>query len=111
MTDPVERGKAVFKKYGCAGCHGKTAAAAYPIPTPKRRQQVPKLIYVAEGYTKPEARQRILNGQHEIFALDKSKPAPPLYMPAWRGKITEGELNDLVEYLFSLEPKDENLAF
>ncbi len=53
----------------------------------------------------------MLNGQHEIFAVDPSKPAPPLYMPAWRGKIAEGELNDLVEYLFSLMSKEENLNF
>ena len=55
--------------------------------------------------------KRILNGQHEIFALDPKKPPPPLYMPAWRGKIAEGELNDLVDYLLSLEPEEEKLNF
>lgn len=111
MMSPVDRGKAVFKKYGCAGCHGKEGSGGVPNPNSKTGQQVPKLIYVAETYTKVEAKQRILNGQHEIYALDKSKPPPPLYMPAWRGKIAEGELNDLVEYLFSLEPEDEKLGF
>lgn len=111
MMTPVERGKMVFKKYGCAGCHGKEGSGGVPNPNAKTGQQVPKLIYVADSYTKEEAKQRILNGQHEIYALDKSKPGPPLFMPSWRGKIAEGELNDLVEYLFSLEPKDEDLGF
>jgi mono/diheme cytochrome c family protein len=111
MMTPVERGKTVFKKYGCAGCHGKDGQGGIPNPNAKTGQQVPKLIYVAEGYTKDELKKRILNGQHEIFALNPSKPPPPLYMPAWRGKIAEGELNDLVEYLFSLMPKDENVNF
>lgn len=111
MMTPIERGKLVFKKYGCAGCHGKEGGGGVPNPNAKTGQQVPKLIYVAEGYTKDELKKRILNGQHEIFALDRSKPAPPLYMPAWRGKIEEGELNDLVEYLFSLMPKEKDLGF
>lgn len=111
MMTAIERGKVVFRKYGCAGCHGREGNGGITNPNAKTGQQVPKLIYVAEGYTKDELRKRILNGQHEIFALDPSKPPPPLFMPAWRGKIAEGELNDLVEFLFSLEPKDENLNF
>ena len=41
----------------------------------------------------------ILNGQHEIAALDPARPAPPLYMPAWGSTIKEGEIDDLVAYL------------
>jgi hypothetical protein len=32
-------------------------------------------------------------------------------MPPWRGHIAEGELADLVEYLFGLAPKGEKLDF
>jgi mono/diheme cytochrome c family protein len=32
-------------------------------------------------------------------------------MPAWRGKIQEGELNDLIEYVMSLLPKEEKSDF
>jgi hypothetical protein len=32
-------------------------------------------------------------------------------MPPWRGKIAEGELSDLVEYLWSLMPKGEKVDF
>jgi len=56
-------------------------------------------------------RKRILDGQKEIPIMDPKKPPAPLYMPAWRGKVTEGELNDLVAYLTSLLPKGEKLEF
>jgi hypothetical protein len=32
-------------------------------------------------------------------------------MPPWRGKIAEGEFNDLLGYLISLLPKGENADF
>ena len=109
--NPIERGKAVYKKYGCAGCHGPDAKGGVPNPNAKTAQQVPGLLYVAEGYTKDELRKRILDGQKEIPLMDPKKPPAPLYMPAWRGKITEGEVNDLIAYLTSLLPKGEKLEF
>jgi mono/diheme cytochrome c family protein len=111
LTDPIERGKIVFKKYGCAGCHGRDGAGGVPNPNAKTAQQVPSLKYVAEGYTKEEVKKRILNGQREITALDAKRPPPPLYMPPWRGKIQEGELSDLIEYVMSLLPKEEKSEF
>jgi len=111
MMTPVERGKLVFKKFGCAGCHGAEGKSGVRNPNAKTGQQVPSLKYVAESYSKEELKKRILNGQHEIYALDPKKPAPPLFMPAWRGKIAEGELEDLVAYLISLEPEGEKLNF
>ncbi len=110
-VSPVERGKAVYKRYGCAGCHGADGQGGVPNPNAKTAQQVPGLKFVSEGYTKEELRKRVLDGQKEIPAMDPKKAPPPLYMPPWRGKIAEGELNDLVEYLFSLTPKGEKLEF
>ena len=111
LMTPLDRGKAVFKKYGCAGCHGQNGQGGVPNPNAKTAQQVPGLKFVSEGYTKDELKKRILDGQREIPALDPKKPAPPLYMPPWRGKIAEGELNDLVAFLNSLTPKGEKLDF
>ncbi len=111
MMTPIERGKLVFKKFGCAGCHGAEGKGGIRNPNAKTGQQVPSLKYVAESYSREELRKRILNGQHEIYALDPKKPAPPLFMPAWRGKIAEGELEDLIAYLISLEPESEKLTF
>jgi mono/diheme cytochrome c family protein len=111
LMSPLERGKAVFKKFGCAGCHGRDALGGVPNPNAKTAQQVPGLKFVSEGYTKDELKKRILNGQKEIAKLNPAGPPPPLYMPPWRGKIAEGELNDLVEYLMSLLPKQEKQEF
>jgi mono/diheme cytochrome c family protein len=111
LMNPIDRGNLVFKKYGCAGCHGRDGVGDVPNPNAKTAQQVPSLKYVADGYTEDEVKKRILNGQREITPMDPKHPAPPLYMPAWRDKIQEGELDDLVAYLFSLKPKGDDLGF
>ena len=69
------------------------------------------LTKVSEGYTKDELKKRILDGQREIPVMDPKRPPAPLYMPAWRGKIAQGELEDLVAYLNSLLPKGEKSDF
>jgi mono/diheme cytochrome c family protein len=111
LMNPVERGREVYRKYGCAGCHGLAGKGGVPNPNAKTAQQVPGLLYVAEGYTKEELKARIVKGQREIPALDPKRPAPPLYMPAWGGTIKDAEINDLVAYLMSLKPKGEDVGF
>ncbi len=111
LMTPVDRGKMVYRKYGCAGCHGPNGQGGVPNPNAKTAQQVPGLQFVSEGYTVDELKKRVLDGQREIPVLDPSKPPAPLYMPPWRGKIAETELNDLVAYLNSLAPKGEKLEF
>jgi cbb3-type cytochrome oxidase cytochrome c subunit len=111
LMNPVERGQAVYRKYGCAGCHGPDGQGGIPNPNAKTAQQVPGLKYVADSYTKDELKKRILNGQREITPLNPKLPPPPLYMPPWRGTINDAELDDLIAYLFSLMPKGENLGF
>jgi sulfur oxidation c-type cytochrome SoxX len=111
LMSPAERGREVYRKYGCAGCHGPEGKGGVPNPNAKTAQLVPGLTRVAEGYTKEELKARILKGQHEISALDPKRPPPPLYMPAWAGTIKDSEVDDLVSYLMSLEPKGENVGF
>jgi len=111
LLGPVERGHEVFRKYGCAGCHGQDGKGGVPNPNAKTAGLVPDLIHVADGYTKDELRARIVKGQREINAMDPKRPAPPLYMPAWGGTIGEAEIDDLVAYLLSLKPKGEDAGF
>ncbi len=111
LMGPVERGREVYRKYGCAGCHGPEAKGGVPNPNAKTAQLVPDLIKVAEGYTKDELKTRILKGQREIPALDPKRPPPPLYMPGWGGTIKDAEADDLVAYLISLKPKGEDVGF
>lgn len=111
LMSPAERGRDVFRRYGCAGCHGPEGKGGVPNPNAKTAQQVPALTYVADGYTAPELKTFIMRGQHDIAALDPNRPSPPLYMPAWGSTIKDGELDDLVAYLLTLKPKGENLGF
>ena len=108
---PVERGHEVYRKYGCAGCHGVEAKGGVPNPNSKTAEQVPGLLHVADGYTKDELKGRILKGQREIPALDAKRPPPPLYMPAWMGTIKDAEVDDLIAYLISLKPKGDDAGF
>ena len=111
LLTPIERGHDVFRKYGCAGCHGQDAKGGVPNPNSKTAELVPDLLHVADGYSKPELKARIMNGQREITPLDPKRPPPPLYMPAWGSTIPEAEIDDLIDYLVSLKPKGENLGF
>lgn len=111
LMGPVERGHEIYRKYGCAGCHGPDGKGGVPNPNAKTAQQVPGLLYVAEGYTKDELKARIVKGQHEIPALDPKLPPPPLYMPAWGSTIKDAEVDDLIAYLISLKPKGEEPSF
>jgi mono/diheme cytochrome c family protein len=111
LMGTVERGREIYRKYGCAGCHGADAKGGVPNPNAKTAQLVPGLIRVAEGYTKDELKARILKGQREIPALDAHRPPPPLYMPGWGGIIKDAEVDDLVAYLVSLKPKTDDLGF
>lgn len=111
LMSPVERGREVFRKYGCAGCHGQDGKGGVPNPNAKTAQLVPDLLHVADGYTPVQLKDRILKGQREINAMDPKLPPPPLYMPAWGGIINDAEVDDLVAYLISLKPKGEDLGF
>jgi mono/diheme cytochrome c family protein len=63
---PVERGHAVYQKYGCFQCHGQDAKGGVPNPNAKTAEQVPSLIYVADGYTKDELKSFIKRGERDI---------------------------------------------
>ncbi len=111
LMNPVERGREVYRKYGCAGCHAPDAKGGVRNPNAKTAEQVPGLTYVADGYTKDELKARIVKGQKEIPSLDPKRPSPPLYMPAWGGVIKDAEIDDLIAFLISLKPKGEDVGF
>ena len=102
----IEGGKQCFIRFGCVGCHGIDAQGGVPNPN-SQSSEVPPLIHVAEDYTKPEVATIIRRGKIPPLA-DPKKPAPPLYMPAWKTVLTEEEINRIVEYVWSLAPKKES---
>ena len=108
---PVERGHIVFQKYGCFQCHGQDAKGGVANPNAKTAEQIPSLIYVADGYTKGELINFIKRGERDIPRMNPAGPEPPHFMPKWGPIITDAELDDLAAYLLSLKPKEENPGF
>jgi len=105
QASPVERGKAVYRKFGCGGCHGQDGQGGVPNPNAaKANQQVPPLT-TAKDATDVYLEAFITEGQPTTAPLDEKGPKPPLYMPGWGDKISEGELADLINYLQSLKPE------
>jgi mono/diheme cytochrome c family protein len=101
----VARGKAVYGRYGCSACHGADGKGGFANPNSETDGKVPGVTFVAEGYTRGELRKKILEGLATIGRKDPKGPKPPFRMPGWAGQMSDGELSDLVEYLFSLYPK------
>lgn len=101
---PLERGRAVYVKFGCGGCHGANGEGGVPNPNAKHNQQVPSL-YGAKDMADVYLDSFITEGIPESAKLDPNGPNPPITMPGWGAKITEAELADLIEYLRSLKPE------
>ena len=108
---PVDRGHAVFKKYGCFNCHGEDGKGGVPNPNAKTAELVPSLVYVADGYNKAELVAFVSRGERVIPRKNPNGPEPPHFMPKWGGIVNTNEMNDLAEFLFSLKPKGEKLDF
>ena len=108
---PEERGHAVFQKYGCFQCHGQDGKGGVTNPNAKTAEQVPSLIYVADGYNKAELIAFVKRGERVIPRMNPNGPEPPHFMPKWDPIINDAEMSDLAAYLFSLKPKGEKLDF
>lgn len=102
---PVVRGRAVYGRYGCTACHGDLGTGGFANPNSETDGKVPGVTFVAEGYTKGELRKKILDGLATVGKKDPNGPRPPFRMPGWAGQMTDADVADLVEYLFSLYPK------
>ena len=99
----IEQGAAVFQKYGCIGCHGPQGRGGIRNKNMDMGEEVPPLVYVAEGYSKEELKEIIREGRYPGRS-ERGGTAPPLWMPSWKEKISADELDALVEYLYSLYP-------
>jgi mono/diheme cytochrome c family protein len=108
---PVERGHLVFKKYGCFNCHGEDGKGGVTNLNAKTAEQVPSLIYVADGYNKAELIAFISRGERVIPRKNPNGPEPPHFMPKWGGVVNPDEMSDITEFLFSLKPKGDKLDF
>jgi mono/diheme cytochrome c family protein len=116
FSSPVEHGKFVFQKFGCAGCHGIGGAggrrnfnARGPNQKEMKDGREPTLVDVVGTFTRDELRTKIQNGvpSSAVAKFNPEGPTPPLYMPTWGEKIKGQELEDLLSYLQSIAKKDE----
>lgn len=97
------RGKIIFDAVGCVSCHAKDGYGGYPNNN-VAGGLVNSLSKVTEGYSKAELHERIKSGAVPI-PNDSKLPPPMLQMPKWGAQLGEKEIDDVVEYLFSLGPK------
>lgn len=109
QLSPEQRGERLYKRYGCRGCHGASGEGGVPNRNSESGEQVPPLKYVREGYTPAELEDRIRDGVPVVNKLDPNGLEPPLTMAAFGDRLTESQLDDLVAYLFSLYPEEEEL--
>ena len=66
-------------------------------------EEAPSLAFVKLYYPDRESlKQVIRTGRQPVPRLNMTRPRPPLYMPAWKDRISEPELDALVDYLLSL---------
>lgn len=100
----VERGKAVFDKFGCAACHGPGGLGGRHNWNAGLGGEVPSLAYVKAYYGNDldALKSVIRNGRQPAPRADVTRPNPPLYMPAWKDRIPDQDIDALVQYLLSL---------
>jgi mono/diheme cytochrome c family protein len=104
-TSAIERGRTVYAEFGCAMCHGADAKGGFANPNSETDSKVPGLTLVAEGFTRGELRKKILDGLATVGRADPNGPRPPYRMPGWKGQMSDRQVADVVEYLWSLYPK------
>jgi len=99
----IEAGKQSFARFGCVGCHGLQLQGGVPNPN-SQGGEVPSLLHASDDYTKEEVIKIIRNGK--VPPVDNpAKPAPPLYMPSWKGVLADEDINRIADYLWSLQTK------
>jgi len=102
--DPrVKKGWEVFTVKGCVYCHGPNGEGGVDNNN-AQGGKVPALNKVYEGYSEEELKERILQGVPESGKADLKGPVPPLYMPSWKGQLTDEELEAVAAYLMSFKP-------
>lgn len=103
IKDPVARGKVIYNRAGCVGCHGVGGRGGYPNNNVKGGL-IPKLDGVKEAYSKSELIAKIKLGVPQSEKADPKGPAPMIRMPPWNAKLDQGELEALADYLLTLTP-------
>ncbi len=107
FASAIERGQAVFEKYGCAACHGIGGVGGRKNWNAGLGSEAPPLLYVKAYYEHDleHLKELIRHGRQPVPRTDPSRPFPSLYMPPWKERISEEDLDALVAYLLSLSER------
>ncbi len=102
---PAARGRQLAEQFGCFSCHGPEGRGGVPNPgshwetVPSFGEQTLMMFVVNDG----ELREYILDSaparkrRDPAYAEEMKKQA--LHMPAFRGFVSDGEVDDLVAYV------------
>jgi len=102
-----QAGKWVYDRYGCAGCHGLNAKGGRRNFNYQGTGMEPVLVKTIGNYTRDELRKKLQQGVPVVAKENLKGPTPPLYMPAWKDRMSSEEMEALMDYLFSVAEKQE----
>ena len=103
IKEPVARGRVIYNRAGCVGCHGPEGAGGYPNNNVKGGL-IPPVNKVKDGFSKAELIAKIRKGVAQSQKADEKGPAPLIRMPAWGETLDDGEIEAVAEYLLSVSP-------
>jgi mono/diheme cytochrome c family protein len=98
---PVQRGRRVAERMGCFGCHGAGGSGGIPNPGAKAGD-VPTWVggtWMMYNHAPGDVRAWILDGHPPDHKPD---PAALLQMPAYRGRMSAADLDDLIVYYLAV---------
>jgi len=95
-SDMASRGEALFREYGCSGCHGRNASVHAPSLAGLYGKPVP----LADG-TIVIADERYLRDSVLLPAKEIAAGYEPI-MPSFAGRISEDEILALIAYIKEL---------
>lgn len=92
----AQAGAALFRRYGCSGCHGASAS----VHAPKLEGLFGHRVQLSDG-SSVVADERYLHDSVMLPRKDIVAGYEPI-MPSFQGQIAEDDLLDIVEYIKSL---------
>jgi mono/diheme cytochrome c family protein len=107
LNPQAARGLKIYETFGCITCHGSGGKGQIKNNNAQTGGEVPPIDRVAESFSDAELRQKILDGVAQIEKLNPNGPAPPLAMPAYKNRLDNTDLEDLIVYIKSLMPSGE----
>jgi len=100
-VDMASRGEALFREFGCSGCHGENAV----VHAPNLAGLYGKPVPLADGTT-VVADERYIRDSILLPLKEVAAGYEPI-MPSFAGKIGEEDILDLIAYVKTLAPTTE----